>query len=65
MTGGMFEGVFSYKEPPGERQQRKAKVLRSAENLAKSMRREAAERLLDSVELALIGVLRIDVNEGE
>jgi len=61
---GMFEGIFTHAETSEQRQLRKAKVLRSAENLARGMRRDAAEQLLDSVELALNGALRID-EKGE
>ena len=60
---GAFDGVFSHAETPEQRRERKEKVYRSAENLAKTMTKQAADKYLDETELSLYGTLRIDMEE--
>ena len=57
---GHFEGIFTSKETPAERRQRKEQLLRERERLTRGMSPEARQRILDEAELALFGTLRVD-----
>ena len=65
MTGGIFDGLFTNGETREQRQNRKEKLLRSAERLAKGMRPEAGQDVIDAAEIALYGHLLIDMETRE
>jgi len=58
MSGnGAFEGLFTHAETCEERRLRQEKVLRSAERVAKGMKREAGQAMVDRVEIQIFGHL--------
>ena len=59
---GHFDGIFSSKEAPEERRARRDRLMASATAVARGMRPESGQTVIDATEIALYGRLQVDVD---